>query len=589
VIAKTSSGRRFGPLADYLVHGRSGVETDRVAWTASRNLGTDEPELAAALMQATARQSAMVQVPVYHLTISFDHHDQVSPDQMQAIADKVLQDLGLAEYQTLMVSHRDRAHAHLHVMVNRIHPETGVAWERWQDRPIIERALREQERAFGLRQVPGRLHQIDGREAPDDRARAADAPRQSERDDNGVFRDRVRALLPEARATRSWEELEARLAAHGLRVEGKGQGLVVTDGAHEVKASRVARDFSLRRLEDRFGAPYPHREQLTGTFAAREAGLSDAVAQVAATARECERVDALTRHAFHAQEALSLHRAQRMEFAHSAESIVRARAAFDHGLAYVYRDPEAARQLIRSSSDTVGAVRVEALIREEPERFGALRTVPQARAFGLLTVDDNTAARSSARGAASLWRELATRETEATTSAQAYVRATEERLSAAFAQVYRSPTAARAAFELAVANAGPDDAIRTLAQTPDRLGALLAPGTPLPVAHLEWQALGEQARQAIDARLVTSTDLARAHTEHAITRLGTRRRDLTAAIDAAPSRDLLGHALTRAAYQLEPHELTELRRVLTSPQAAIVFKARAALREMVLGHDERQR
>jgi hypothetical protein len=215
--------------------------------------------------------------------------------------------------------------------------------------------------------------------------------------------------------------------------------------------------------------------------------------------------------------------------------------------------------------------------------------VPQARALGLLTVDDDAAARSSARGAASLWRELATRETEATTSAQAYVRATEERLSAAFAEVYRSPTAARAAFELAVANAGPEDAIRTLAQTPGNLGALLAPGTPLPVAHLEWQALGETARQAIDARGITSSDLARAHTEHAITRLGTRRRDLTAAIDAAPSRDLLRHALKRAAYQLEPRELTELRRVLTSPQAAIVFKARAALREMVLGHDERER
>jgi len=589
VIAKTSSGRRFGPLADYLVHGRSGIETDRVAWTASRNLGTDEPELAAALMQATARQSAMVRVPVYHLTISFDHHDQVSPDQMQAIGDKVLQDLGLAEYQTLMVAHKDRAHPHLHVMVNRIHPETGVGWERWQDRPIIERALREQERAFGLREVPGRLHEIDGRTAPDGRAVTAEAPRQSERDDNGVFRDRVRALLPEARATLSWEELEARLAAHGLRVEGKGQGLVVTDGAHEVKASRVARDFSLRRLEDRFGAPYPHREQLTETRARREAGLSDAAVEVAATARECERVDALTRHAFHVQEALSRLGAERMGFAHSAESIVRARGAFDQGLAYVYRDPEAAGQLIRSTGDTLGAGRVEALIRDEPERFGALRTVPQARAFGLLTVDDDAAARSSARGAATLWRELAARETEASTSAQEYVRATEERLRAGFAEVYRSPTSARAAFELAVANVGPEDAIRTLAQTPDNLGALVAPGTPIPVAHLEWQALGEQARQAIDARLVTSTDLARAHSEHAITRIDSRRRDLTAAIHGAPSRDLLGRALSRAAYQLEPRELTELCRVLTSPQAAIVFKARAALREMVLGHDERER
>lgn len=79
MIAKTSSGKRFGPLADYLAHGRSGVETDRVAWTASRNLGTEDPELAAALMQATARQSALVQTPVYHVAISFDHLDHVTP------------------------------------------------------------------------------------------------------------------------------------------------------------------------------------------------------------------------------------------------------------------------------------------------------------------------------------------------------------------------------------------------------------------------------------------------------------------------------------------------------------------------------
>jgi hypothetical protein len=44
VIVKTSSGKRFGPLAYYLAHGRSGVQSDRVAWTVSRNLGTDNPE-----------------------------------------------------------------------------------------------------------------------------------------------------------------------------------------------------------------------------------------------------------------------------------------------------------------------------------------------------------------------------------------------------------------------------------------------------------------------------------------------------------------------------------------------------------------
>jgi hypothetical protein len=187
------------------------------------------------------------------------------------------------------------------------------------------------------------------------------------------------------------------------------------------------------------------------------------------------------------------------------------------------------------------------------------------------------------------WRNIAAREAEAATEALAYVRGAEERLHEAFVEVFRSPTAARAAFELSVANAGADAALRTLAQTPDRLGVLRAPGTPMPVAHLEWQALGERARQANDARLVTSSDLARNATEQAITRIGDRRRELRGAIDGAPSRDLLHKVLRRAANRLEPNELADLRRVLTSPQAAIVFKARAAVREIVLGHDEHER
>src|SRR5439155_20188188 len=79
VIATTSSGRRFAVLARYLLRGRSGEETERVAWTAGRNLGLDDPELAAVLMQATADENPRVEVPVYHLTINFDPNDPVTP------------------------------------------------------------------------------------------------------------------------------------------------------------------------------------------------------------------------------------------------------------------------------------------------------------------------------------------------------------------------------------------------------------------------------------------------------------------------------------------------------------------------------
>ena len=59
MIAATSSGRRFATLAHYLLRGRSGAESERVAWTAGRNLGLDDPELAAVLMQATADDNSV--------------------------------------------------------------------------------------------------------------------------------------------------------------------------------------------------------------------------------------------------------------------------------------------------------------------------------------------------------------------------------------------------------------------------------------------------------------------------------------------------------------------------------------------------
>lgn len=60
------------------------------------------------------------------------------------------------------------AHSHLHLLVNRVHPDTGKAWERWKDQPVIQQVLREEERGLGMREVSGRLASLplDGRSSP---------------------------------------------------------------------------------------------------------------------------------------------------------------------------------------------------------------------------------------------------------------------------------------------------------------------------------------------------------------------------------------------------------------------------------------
>lgn len=171
MIAQSSSGRAFGGLIRYLLHGRSGEEHSRVAWTMQRNLALDDPERAAVLMRATAAQNHRVEQPVYHLVVAFDPSDRPSPDVIRQVVDRLLDELRLKDHQILIVAHRDRAHPHLHIVVNRVHPETGRAWDRWNDHTIAERALRILERRLGLREVDGHLHQLDGQRAPERRER----------------------------------------------------------------------------------------------------------------------------------------------------------------------------------------------------------------------------------------------------------------------------------------------------------------------------------------------------------------------------------------------------------------------------------
>src|SRR3989442_15327171 len=157
MIGVSSSNKSFRALARYLVEGRAEEAENRVAWISSRNLPSDDPELAAKIMRATAAQNMRVKEPVYHVALSFDPGDTVDRAAMERVADRVLETLGLQEHQVLIVAHADRDHPHMHLLINRVHPETGRVWSRWQDYPAIQRVLREEEEALGLRRVPGRF------------------------------------------------------------------------------------------------------------------------------------------------------------------------------------------------------------------------------------------------------------------------------------------------------------------------------------------------------------------------------------------------------------------------------------------------
>jgi hypothetical protein len=152
-------GTSFKELAAYLDLERGHLNqlgSERVAWTESRNLPTRKPQVAAILMAATASASERCRKPVYHLSINFDPCDPVDRETMRRVVDRTLRDLGLTDHQTLIVAHCAREHPHVHIVVNRVHPERWTAWSNSWDYRRIEQSLRAQEAELGLRAVPGK-------------------------------------------------------------------------------------------------------------------------------------------------------------------------------------------------------------------------------------------------------------------------------------------------------------------------------------------------------------------------------------------------------------------------------------------------
>jgi hypothetical protein len=407
MIARISNAPKFAPVARYLVGDRDGTAPGRVAWTASRNLVTDDPTLAADLMQATADQNLRTTDPVYQLTLSFAPQDHPTPELMRQVADRALSELGLVDHQAILVAHHDREHSHVHVVVNRVHPVTLAAWDRWHDQLTIQRVLFEQERVLGLREVTGRPDRIDDRTADSHDRPKSSRNREAER----PIVERVREHIADIRSATSWDELRERLAEHNLRVERRAKGLVITDGTSFARASAVAADVSFSRLETRFG-PFPSE---------RECAIPHANERPLTAFDLASEADAATRHL------------RQIEWA--AERAGRSAADLERALAGVYVDPSNARRAIEHTAAERGVDRAMRALRDSPEVYGTLQLTERRHGFNLWRAADDRLVRTAARQATPLVREAAERALQLRSSLSLQPGASRNAVSHAFEQV----------------------------------------------------------------------------------------------------------------------------------------------------------
>lgn len=263
MIAKDSGiGKSFSGIAKYLESGRSGNETDRVAWYDLVNLDAESIEQSADLMTAVANENTRVEKPTYHFSINWhkDESSLVSREMGLEIAREALKDVGLAEHQAMIVAHKDRDHFHIHIVANRIHPDTEKAWDRSFSKIKLENSMARLSLEHGFEIVPGRHNSKEmGLEPPlPDLSQPSEALRYEQRTDSPSFDTRAKLELPEiVDRSDTWEDLHKNLKESGYEIQTRKRGLVFVDeDGHFTKASSVSREFSRKNLENRFETPF---------------------------------------------------------------------------------------------------------------------------------------------------------------------------------------------------------------------------------------------------------------------------------------------------------------------------------------------
>ncbi|MFN3686574.1 relaxase/mobilization nuclease domain-containing protein [Salinarimonas sp.] len=388
---------------------------ERVAFIQTNNIQAESPDAIAAHLHASAsRGSDRLKGPYLHFIVSFDAADaragKVPDDVQREIAGKVIERMGLAEYQGAIFGHKDTQNPHMHFLFSRVHPETLRAWDNSKCGARLTEIVREVAREHGLNvsrsqeQGAERISEAEYHEA-----------RREGRPPFQTFSPEQRAeirgqTLPAFREATGWADLTERLQAQGLRLGMAGKGskaaLYVYSDTHKAKLSDVfgkEKDIRTGKLAERFGQRFtdyaresgldaperpekgadhhralntPRRAQTltsddySAEYARRQAALDAAVRERNVFQAQAEQQRTAEAAAKEASQTVAAFAAKVAELDREANQ---SRAEFMAAVADAYADPTAARRAWEEYEAERQRAGRMAECAFKPERFGTLR------------------------------------------------------------------------------------------------------------------------------------------------------------------------------------------------------------------------
>lgn len=266
-----SRARHVRDLCNYIAGPEAGDRDEKVEHRGALNFLTLDHDSQVQEMTDLAGLSRLDSQPLQHWILSWRSGEQPTTKQADEAARSFLGELGLAEHQAMYALHRDTDNWHLHLAINRVHPDTErlVTVNGGFDIEVAHRAIASIEHRQGWESEPRARYRVNQRglveRRTDDLARDTEpSTRARDLENRTGEKSAQRTAIEEGadlmRQARTWTELHALLAERGLRLEKKGSGAVLWVGDTAVKASTAGRDCSLSALQKKFGDYTPGAE-----------------------------------------------------------------------------------------------------------------------------------------------------------------------------------------------------------------------------------------------------------------------------------------------------------------------------------------
>jgi hypothetical protein len=251
-------------LVDYIAGPQAGGDGEKVEHRGGLNLLNIDHDGQVQEMIDLAEIAQRSPQPVQHWIMSWREGEQPTAAQADEAVKMFLDEMGLADHQAIYALHRDTDNCHLHLAVNRVHPETEklVTVNNGFDHRIAHRAIAGIELRQGWEREVNALYEptSEGALKLAERSQPRDGQpsgRARDFEERAGARSAERIAIEEAapliRRARTWREVHDTLATKGVRFEKKGSGALLWIGEQPVKASAAGRDCSMAALRKRLG------------------------------------------------------------------------------------------------------------------------------------------------------------------------------------------------------------------------------------------------------------------------------------------------------------------------------------------------